>query len=146
MRRSSKSILLIVTGVVVLIVVAVLWPRDVVELEFSTYKQAVAANAFENGALPTWMPKSATNIRSISNLDSNSAVVTFSFGPDFDTYLAAQKSAPAQSAASLGIRQQGDIFADPRELTYIPKIAPDGESHQGALLVNRSHRKALYFQ
>ena len=78
--------------------------RDLVKVEYANYKAAEAADAFKNEALPLWLPRSASNIRSVRNLDSNTEVVSFSFGADFEAFLSLQESAPAKSASDLGIR------------------------------------------
>ncbi len=145
MPRFVKVIISIASLLVLLVVAIYLWPRDVVELKFATYSQAMAEGALENGARRL-IPKSATDIRSSSNFDSNSAIVTFKFGPEFEKYISQQKSVQAKSASELGFLFEDSAFSDPRELTYIPKINPDGETNQGSLLVNRSKGMALYFE
>ncbi len=146
MSRVVKWILCVVTTVLlVAIVLLYVGKLDIVELKFATYQQANSAGALKNGALPSLLPKSAQNIHSISNLDTNNEVVTFDFGADFDQYVNQQKSAPPLSASALGIRRQGEAFSNPDDLIYIPKVAPDGESIQGSLLVNRKKKRALYF-
>lgn len=146
MRTGLKRAVYTVTVLVFLFMAALFYVgrRDLVEHEYATYEQAKAAGAFENDALPGLVPKSATNIHSVRNLDSNTEVVSFSYGPDFEIYLASQVSAPAQSASEIGIRRQGPEFADHKNLIYFPKIETD--SYRGSVLVNSKVKRALYFE
>jgi len=146
MSRARKYLLIIVPGVCTVLAFAVifLWPRDVVELKFATYHLAVESGAVEKEWLPSFLPKSAKDIYSTSNLDSNTGLVSFSFGADFDQFIVTQQTAQPTTASSLGIRGHGEIFGDVHELTYIPKISVAGEAYPGALLVNRKRRVALY--
>lgn len=145
MTTNRKFALVIVTSLCILLAVF-LWPRDIIELKFDTYQAAVESGAIDKEWLPSFLPHSAKNINSTSNLDSNTSLVKFSFGPDFDNFIAAQQTAPPRTAASLSIRGHSQQFADPRELTYIPKISLDGKSCPGVLLVNRTSREALYIK
>lgn len=146
MSLARKYILIIVPGVCMVsaLVALVLWPRDVVELKFATYQLAVASGAVDKEWLPVFLPTSAKGIDSTSNLDSNTALVRFSFGADFDEFIAMQHTAPPRTASALGIRDHGENFGDAHELTYIPKISVAGEPYPGMLLVNRKRRTALY--
>lgn len=128
-----------------LLALLLVFPSDEVEKEFSTYDAAVAAGAIERQWLPTLLPRSATKIWSVRNLDLNYEVVTFKYGPDFQQFIAAQEKAPAQSAKSLGIRLRDDDFTNPHELIYMPKVSFYEESKPGSLLVNHVHGVALYF-
>lgn len=129
----------------VLLTVLFIFPSDVVEHAFPNYDSAVAAQAIELYRLPTLLPKSATKIRSIRNLDLNYAVVTFEYGPDFDEFIAAQDKIPGRTAKSLGLRLSDDRFEDRNHLVYMPKVSLYEESKPGTLLVNRVHRVAVYF-
>jgi hypothetical protein len=119
-------------------------PGDVVELEYATYEQAAAAGAFARQALPDQLPKSATVIYSMRDLDNGGEVVTFHYGPDFDQFIAAQATAPPRTAKSLGIRLSDDRFANLNEITYLPRMTFYPEHKTGSLLINRAHRVALY--
>ena len=148
MITTRKFALVIVASMSILciFVVVFLWPRDTIELKFDTYQRAVESGAIDKEWLPGFLPQSARNINSTSNLDSNTGLVSFNFGPDFDGFIATQQAAPPRTAASLGIRGHGERFGDSHELTYIPKISLDGQPYPGALLVNRTRREALYIK
>lgn len=147
MSRARKYIFIIPGACAAFALAAIfLWPRDVVELKFATYQLAVEAGAVEKEWLPSFLPRSAKDIYSTSNLDSNTGLVRFSFGPEFDKFIATQQTALPRTASSLGIRGHSEDFADVHELTYIPKISIDGEPYPGALLVNRKRRIALYIK
>lgn len=148
MNATRKFAHLIVASICILFILTVvfLWPRNVKELKFETYQMAVESGAIDNEWLPGFLPQSAKNIISSSNLDSNTGIVSFSFGRDFDEFIATQHAAPSRTAASLGIRGHSDRFGDSRELTYFPKISLDGKPYPGALLVNRTLGVALYIK
>lgn len=148
MNATRKFSLFIVASMCILgfLGAVFLWPRDIIELKFDTYEAAVESGAIDKEWLPDFLPHSAKNINSTSNLDSNTGLVSFSFGPDFDKFIAAQQAATPRAAASLGIRGHSELFGDPRELTYIPKISLNGKLYPGILLVNPSHGEALYIK
>lgn len=150
MRKFLKLFLLSAGGVVslgVLLVLAalIIFPSNEVENEFATYTAAAASDAFKLQRLPTALPKSATKIWSVRNLDLNYEVVTFHYGPDFDKFIASQARAPVRTAKSLGIQLRDDRFANPQELIYMPRVTMYEESRPGTLLINHVHRVALYF-
>ena len=122
-----------------------IFPSNEVETEYANYDAAVAAKAFELERIPTLLPTSATKIWSVRNLDLNYEVVTFQYGPDFDTFIAAQVRLPGRTARSFGIRPRDDRFENPHELVYIPNAFLYARSSPGKLVVNHVHRVALYF-
>lgn len=145
MRAFAKGLALLICCTATLVALALwLMPDDLVELEYATYEQAAAAGAFTRQALPDKLPKSATVIYSMRDLDNGGEVVTFRYGPDFDQFIMAQVTAPPQTAKSLGIRLRDDRFANLNELTYLPRVAFYHEHEAGSLLINRAHRVALY--
>lgn len=132
-------------SVLLVLVALIIFPSNEVENEFATYTAAAASDAFKLERLPTALPKSATKIWSVRNLDLNYEVVTFHYGPDFDKFIASQARAPVRTAKSLGIRLRDDRFSNPQQLIYMPKVTMYEESRPGTLLVNHVHRVALYF-
>jgi hypothetical protein len=48
---------------------------------FSNYSEMQSSGIFEKGWLPSYLPKSATNIKESHNLDSNIVNATFVFNP-----------------------------------------------------------------
>ncbi|WEF31820.1 hypothetical protein [Pseudoduganella chitinolytica] len=148
MTKTRKFALVIVAGMFILFsfVAVFLWPRNIIELKFDTYQLAVESGAIDKEWLPGFLPQSAKNINSTSNLDSNTGLVSFTFGSDFDKFIATQQASLPRTAESLGIRGHSERFGDARELTYIPKISLDGGTYPGALLINRTRREVLYMK
>lgn len=132
-------------SVLLVLVALIIFPSNEVENEFATYIAAAASDAFKLERLPTALPKSATKIWSVRNLDLNYEVVTFHYGPDFDKFIASQARAPVRTAKSLGIRLRDDRFSNPQQLIYMPKVTMYEDSRRGTLLINHVHRVALYF-
>lgn len=149
MRLSRKSIVAFSATLFVAsisLAALFLWSSEIVVLDFDSYQLAVRQGAIEKEWLPGFLPCSAKNIHSITNLDSNTAIVTFNFDADFDKFIQAQQIAAPMNAKALGIRGHTEHFDDVRELTYMPKIVLEGQLYPGVLLVNRIHRKALYIK
>jgi len=149
-RRFVKISLISVACVLLMFALLVLaalfvFPSNEVELEFATYDAAVAADAIALERVPTFLPRSATKISSVRNLDLNYEVVTFAYGKDFEQFIALQDRIPARTAKSLGIRIRDHRFDNPGQLIYMPKVALYKDTQQGTLLVNHVHKVALYF-
>lgn len=49
---------------------------------FSNYKEAKASGIMDRGWIPTFIPKSATNINEQHDLDTNWVKMTFNYAPD----------------------------------------------------------------
>lgn len=133
---------------VVAIVVGLLFytsARDVVELEYVSYKEALAAGAFTNASLPGFIPKSALKIKSSRDLDANVSLVTFDFGPDFERFLAQQKTDDVAAAVE-PVKRHGLDFANPGELRYIPLLSSESDLYHGSLIINFVKGKALYVE
>lgn len=146
MRVLLKCIgVLAVGGSALFALVLFIFPSPIVEHEFATYDEAVAARAIENEWIPTMLPSSSKKIRSIRNLDLNDEIVIFEYGPDFDKFIAAQTKAPARTAKDLGLVGYQKHFGNRKELVYMPKVMLYRESRAGTLLVNHVDRSALYF-
>lgn len=123
----------------------VVFPSPIVEHEFATYDEAVAARAIENEWIPSLLPRSSRKIYSSRNLDLNHEVVIFEYGPNFGQFIAAQTKAPARTARDLGFERYRSHFGNVNELVYMPKVMLYRQSNTGSLLVNRVDRVALYF-
>lgn len=148
MRTFAMWFTVFTFSTVALLVLALWATSSVVELEYANYEKAVAAGAIARQALPDRLPKSATDINSIRDLDNGGEVVTFRYGPDFDLYIAAQAAAAPRTAKSLGIRLWDDRFTNLNEISYLPTVAfydeHKDEHMAGSLLINRVDRVALY--
>ncbi len=48
---------------------------------YPTYKAALDAGEISRGSIPSWLPESATTIRSMHDINTNQIVLTFRFEP-----------------------------------------------------------------
>jgi hypothetical protein len=63
------------TTVLVLLLCSCL--SDTLDASYDTMADAVSAQAVDKGWIPDWLPSSATNLREVHNLDTNTSALTF---------------------------------------------------------------------
>lgn len=118
---------------------------DTVELEFESYDKTQKAGAIERGLIPKFLPLSATDIHAVANLDGGGVVVKFSFGGDFEEFLATQERLRGVTPKSLKFNaSDGNNFSDTRKFIYVRGLALGDHPERGALLVNLEKRRAMY--
>ncbi len=54
---------------------------DVRDAAFTTYQEALASGAMEQGWVPVWVPREATEIREVHNIDTNESALSFVLPP-----------------------------------------------------------------
>jgi hypothetical protein len=145
-RALKISLVVFLVGVLVVVaLVSNLSKHDRVRREFSTYREAVESGAIEIAAIPTFLPKSATNIKSDRDLDANTSVVTFDFGNDFEEFLQHQKTADVSAAAGIAATHAMSI-SSPHSAKYFPLLSSEAGEYHGSLLVDLERGKALYVE
>jgi hypothetical protein len=120
---------------------------DVMEEHFATWADAERAGAVERGWIPAFVPKSATNIREVHNIDTNAQTLEFNFrGSDVQGMVAGLHRVSAEdqgSAAGLA----DDVGIDGNSEAYIVCSKPlniVSEPLNGVLVFSRESGRAVY--
>lgn len=120
--------------------------RDVVEEKYETYADAVNRNALEHGMIPDFLPKSASRIISIRNIDLNIYSCEFSYGDDFSDFLSSQITKRFTGKQIIRIPEGSDIDLTHLEsVIYVPRVNTPDEYSQGVLVINTSQHRALFY-
>ena len=145
-RRAFWSLFCVsLTAIVAYLSLVAFSTHDTLEAEFRSRHEVATAGFIERGIVPGFLPMSASAIHVDANLDGGGVVVKFDYGPDFETFLAAQKQLPGITPSSLGINGHDRNFSNASELIHIPKISwEQDQSSAGYLLINSRKRRAMY--
>lgn len=89
--------------------VGAVWCMDRLEMMSAEYEDyGTARNAIERGWLPTWLPRSATNIREAHDIDTNETFAVFEFDREEVFYSSCESTAKG----SLDLPRTGRGFPD----------------------------------
>jgi hypothetical protein len=121
---------------------------DVRDAAFTSYEEALASGAVEQGWVPTWVPRQATEIREVHNIDTNERALSFVLPPGLQWTPPApcrqadggEFSEPAFSRAWLAhARDDYSFFSCPSGvISLVPAIEAVAVSKDGQQVLNWS--------
>ena len=94
--KIQGKILLVCAGAISLIAIiktSMYVADSVVKKKYSSYSEVVDDEAIIHGMAPDFLPRSATKISAVRDLNADTLQVEFSFGNDFDGFLSEKKKA-----------------------------------------------------
>ena len=120
---------------------------DVMEEHFATWAVAERAGAVEQGWIPAFVPRSATNIRETHNIDTNAQTLEFNArGSDVQGMVsglrlvsAKDQGAAAELAEDVGIGNNSEAY-----VVCSKPLNMVSEPLHGALIVNRGSGRVVY--